>query len=587
MTEQNRRMPSCAVWVLTWGLAGAWTSAALAEKAAAPPKKGPAGKKSPKGKPAPKKKDAKPGAKKAKGGDKKGGMALSLKPPKSKKKSAGPIVVPKPVWNREAGFGLPVPTGWTGKVEGAKIVLTSPDPPAKRTTITMGPEPTELEARQYLMQLCRQMAEKDKTMTLPQKPIEILDVTIYLVGYPDLRATPPGFGALLVMDRPGDQVFVFRVLTRNKEIMNDMSVKAALGMLCFRDGPLVSLSQLMDLGKKKEKLPVGKVPVKAGTGTLAELRIPRLIFRKARDMKFKGEMHRYRMAIAAPKGYQPKQAWPVLILDAPASMGTIAPYQPLADAMGLIVLAIEAQTPETNWPPEIQARVYFAALGRLISEMTIDRSRVYLMGIGPDAAKAQTVAALLPMARGVICCDAKDDALSAALSKSPDAKSRLAAVVAHVPATKMITQAQADALVAAWKKAGAGAAQACKGKNNTDAAGQAVTFLLQRDRNVMKAQLPKLLAQANKIKKSQSGQALTIYRRIVGSGLKGAQVDQAKQAAKELMDEYGALTKVITTQRADPPADEVIAQFKVAQRFRGTPEGRALLRMLRSKLEAQ
>lgn len=580
-------MPSCAVWVLAWALVGAWTGAALAEKAATPPKKGAADKKSPKGKPAPNKKDKKPAAKKGKGGGKKGGMALSLKPPKSKKKSSGPIVVPKPVWNREAGFGLPVPTGWTGKVDGTKIVLTSPDPPAKRTTITMGPEPTELEARQYLMQLCRQMAEKDKTMTLPQPPIEILDITIYVVGYPDLNATPPGFGALLVMDRPGDQVFVIRVLTRNKEIMNDMSVKAALGMLCFRDGPLVSLSQLMDLGKPKEKLPVGKVPVKAGTGTLAELRIPRLIFRKARDMKFKGEMHRYRMAIATPKDYKPEQAWPLLILDAPASKATIVPYQPLADAMGLIVLAVEAQTPETNWPPEIQARVYFAALTRLISELTIDRSRVYLMAVGPKAAKAQTVAALLPVARGVICCDAKDDALAAAVAKSPEAKSRLAAVAAHVPATKAITQAQADALVAAWKKTGVSSAKTCKGKNTVDAAGQAVTVLLQRDRDATKAQLPKLLAQANKIKKAKSGHALTIYRRIVGSGLKDPQVDQARKAAEELMAEYGALVKVITTQRADPPADEVIAQFKVAQRFQGTPEGRSLLRMLRSKLNAQ
>ena len=87
--------------------------------------------------------------------DKKGKKRKARRPKASR---SVPVPIPKPVWNQKAGFGLPVPPGWSGKVEGPKIILTLSDPPEKHTTIAMGPEPTELDASEYLGKICKELA---------------------------------------------------------------------------------------------------------------------------------------------------------------------------------------------------------------------------------------------------------------------------------------------------------------------------------------------------------------------------------------------------------------------------------------------
>lgn len=581
MNTMTRRIPKVLPVVAAWiglavGQADAW-----AEDAAAATKPG--------DKAAAKKASSKKGrAAKAKGpsanGEKKAASLLP-KPPK-RSISTQPVKIEKPIWNQKAGFGLPVPPGWTGKVDGSKIVLTSPDPPDKQTIITLGPEPTELEASEYLRELSRKLGEQ-KILTLPQEPKDILDVRIYLVGFMDNRAEPPGFGAVLVYDRPGDQVFVIRALTRDQAIMNDVSVLASIAMVRFRGEPLPNFGQLVGLGKKKVRLELGKVEVKPGAGTLSEFRVPKSIQRLARGMKFKGEMHRYRVGIVTPKGYNAARSWPVLLVDAPATEEEIARYQGLADGAGLVVFAVGPTDEGTIWPPAIRARIYYATLTRLGLRMILDRSRVYVMGTGQAGGRAQATAVELPLARGAIAHATAQDTLTAAVAKSEEAKKRLALAAVWPASGKDVTKAQADALVAAWKKAGVATVQGFSDDSDGKAIRKAVDWLLERDRSVVEANLDQLLAQAGTLAKDRSGQALTIYRHIVGSGLKNPKVDQAAKAAQALRDECNQVLKVVTTQASGGKADPVIAQFKIVQRFQGTPEGGELLQAIRMQLEAQ
>ena len=530
--------------------------------------------------------DKKDGKTKRKGKAKKKGSALAkmLKP----KKSSGPIKISKPIWNKTAGFGLPVPPGWSGKVDGSKIVLKSPGDPASQTIISMGPEPTEQEASQYIGQLCKKLAEEKKILPMPQPPVEVLDMTIYVAGYADSSARPPGIGAMLVMDRPGDQVFVIRVLTRDQSLMKNTAVLASLGMITFRgESPLARIAPYIGIGKVKKKLKLGEVKIKPGSGTLAEFRLPQVAREIAKKIKCKGELHRYRLGIATPKGYNANQSWPVLLVDAPATDESIARYQKLSDATGMIVLTVEAQSEDTIWPPEVRARAYFSALGKLDWYTCSDRSCVYVMGSGANAANAQTTAAILPLARGVICHDATEDGLTSALAASPNAKGRLACALVCASSSEGVKQGDADKLMAAWKKAGIAQTKLFREKTDSDAVRKAVEWLLARDRAALQADIDKLLARADKLAATQSGDALTIYRRIAGSGLKDPKVGKAVEGVKKLLTEAKAVVGQLTTRRTEMPADQVIALFNVTQRFQGTPEGSKMLYMIRSKLEAQ
>jgi hypothetical protein len=235
--------------------------------------------------------------------------------------------------------------------------------------------------------------------------------------------------------------------------------------------------------------------------------------------------------MATPKGFGAGRSWPVVLIDAPATDKSIARYQPLADGAGALVITVQVQSKPTVWPAEVQARIYFYLINRLGREIPIDRTRVYLL-VGPDSGKKmQAVAAKLTLAR---CVDVKED-------------------------------------------------------GSADAIGKAVKGLLEKDQAVVKAELDKLVAQASKIAKTQPGKALTIYRRIAGSGLKDPKVDQAAKAVAKLTSECGRLSKAKAkaTRPAANATDATIEMFKLAQRFQGTPEGNKLLWIVKKKLEAQ
>ncbi|MBN1347409.1 MAG: hypothetical protein JXQ73_32265 [Phycisphaerae bacterium] len=572
---------------------------AFAEKAGDKPE----AKKAKKGKP----KANKAGGKKA-GGEKKAAATEASKPagaaPAPKKKSDGmadmlksvvkqlrkmdKVEVTKPVWNEKAGFGLPVPPEWEAKIDGAKVVLTSPETKAGRTTITLGPEPTELEASEFLAQLCKDLAEKQKVLPMQQPPMDVLDRTIYLAAFLDSSGPAPGFGAVLVMDRPGDQVFVIRVNTRDESLIKNPLVLASIAMLRFRGEPIPNFGALIGFGKTKPKLELGEIKVVVGKGTLAELRTPQVVRDMARKTEFKGTMHRYRMALATPKGYNRDRAWPVLIMDAPAEEEAIARYQKLADSRGVVVLAIAPQHEDTVWTADLQSRIYFGTLQALDNYMILDRSRVYLLASGDEAGKrAQEVAVQLPVARGLICEDTTVDGLTAALAKASDAKKRLAVAAVVAESNKEVPAAKVDALVAAWKKAGIETASAIKAASSDKAVEDAVDWLLKRDRDAAKANLAKLAGEAKRLAPSKPGEALMIYRQVAGSGLEAPEVAQARKAVTELVKTcMGALNEV-TTQPAEIPADQVIAKYEIAQRYQGSPEGALLMYKLRSKLTAQ
>lgn len=590
MKTNMHRVPLCLAVLLAWVMLAVGSASALAEKAAGGKKvdgkaaakkadlkkamKAPRGKKSGTGKPARKKK--KSGA----------GLMSKLGGPKLKG-ATGPIKVTKPIWNQKSGFGIPVPPGWSGKTDGPKIVLASPDKPADQTVITLGPEPTYLEASEYLGELGSRLTKK-KLLVLPRPHEDILDMRIYILGYVDTTSRPPVMGAYLAIDRPGDQVFVIQVAARDQSILSDTSVIASLGMLRFRNEPLPDFGSMIGLGKTKKKirLELDKLTVKSGSGTLAEFRIPKPIKKLARSMKFKGEMHRYRIGLATPKGYNPGKSWPVLMIDAPATEEEIARHQQLADGARLVVLTITSTDENTIWPAPVRARIYHCLLNRLQLDMILDLSRVYLMGSGQAGVRAQAVAVAMPRADGVITIDTKTDAITAAIAKAGEAKNRLAAAAISSPATK-VKQAEVDALVAGWTKAGVSAAKSIKGESQAEAVRAAVDWLLAGSKKALEADIDKLLARADKLAEERSGQALTIYRRIAGSGLKGPKVNRAVIAADKLGKECRQLTKVATSQPTGGKSSEAIAQFEVAQRFQGSLEGIELLKTLRLKLESQ
>ncbi len=601
MTTSMRRVPFLLALGLAWVGMSLWTSGAMAEKAAkagkpdkksiqkraalrAAAKPDQAKKKASKGKedakPEPKK--GKPKSKKGKGGG--GGMLGGLKA--KLRVPTGPIKIAKPIWNQKAGFGVPVPPGWSAKVEGPKIILTSPDPPIKQTKITMGPEPTEMEAAEYLSATLRTLAEKEKFLVLPRPPMDIADKTLHMGGYMDTRMQPAGFGGLLVLDRPGDQVFVIQVSTRDQSIIQNTVVLASLGMLRFRNEPPLDIMKLVGI-TKSEKLELNKLELKSGEATLSELHIPRIVRKLASEDNFKGDLHRYRLAVVTPKAYDMKRLWPVLILDAPPTRESIKPYLDLANELGVIVLAVGPKSEDTVWTATLKARMCFAALNRLCQDMTIDRTRVYVMGSGANGVKAQVLGVMMPLTRGVICHAAKADGVTGPLAKSPDAKTRLALAAAYTPKSKGVKQADVEALVAAWKKAGVASVQAFKKASDGDAIRGALKWLMKRDQDLIKAEMDKSLARAKEIAKTRSGEALTIYRRIIGSGLKGDQVKQAAQAVDALIKECAVIANQLTTQPTQGTPEQAIAKFAVMQRFQGTPEGAKLVYSMKVLLEAQ
>jgi len=566
------------VGVLAWS-----TTTANAAEGTTQPKAPPRGEDQPKTKSSRKAKAL--GAPSGKSGSPIGDL-LGKKDKPAASKAAGPVVISKPVWNQTAGFGLPVPPGWSAKVEGTKIILTSPDPEGSETVITLGPEPTDLEASDYLTVLQRELAER-KIMSMPQPPQDFLDKTVYIAAYLDTHVQPPGFGAILVMDRPGDQVFVIRVLTRDQDLIKNYTVLGSLAMLRFRGEPLPSPSQVLAMTRKKVRLVPDKITVTAGAITRAEMRMPKILRDMARKLDFKGEVNRYFLAIAAPKPLSSEKAWPVLIVNSPATEENHARYQPLADSLGIVVVAIQPQNEADTWPPEVHARVCFITISKLGRFFQVDRDRVYLMGSGNRSKSMQAVAALLPLARGVICHEGKEDGLGTVLAQSAEAKERLAAVVAHAGSSKLVNAAQAEALAETWKKAGLTAVRVCTGKDDRQAIHEALTWLLERDRAVVEAELPKLMASAEALVKDKPGEAITIYRRVLGSGLKNPQVDQAAKRVKDLLQEYQSVVGIAATQPSDADGARVADHFRTALRYLGTPEGSHLMDLLATSLRAQ
>ncbi len=501
---------------------------------------------------------------------------------KKKKDKPERIVISKPVWNQKAGFGLPVPPGWTSEIEGTNVVLKSPDDPAEQSVITLGPEPTELEAEQYIKVLQKQIADEKKTMPMPQKPRDILGKRIHMAGYLDSMAQPPGIGAVLVFDRPGDQVFVIRVFTRDEKIIEDYGVMASLGLIRFRDEPIPNLLAELGLGEKEKVLDADVVNFKKGEATLSEFRIPLLYKRFAEDKAgAKGDLHRFRTGIVAPKDYSRSRAWPVVFLDAPAEIEALNPYQKLADGLGVIVVTLQRQSDNSVWPPEMVARVIHTALGHLRRIITLDEHRVYLASFGDKAADMQAAAAILPQAGGLIAPAGKD-ALSKALADSPDAKERLAAVVVAMAGDKD----KAKALAEAWKKAGLKGTKVVEAASPAEALQPALTWLIEQDRQQTKADLSKLMDKAAKLEKGHAGRALAIYRHILGSGLGKQDVAKADKAAKALMTKANDIVAALRD-KADFPAEEVMPMWETAQSFHGTPEGVRLLLAVRPKVEAQ
>lgn len=499
-----------------------------------------------------------------------------------KKAKLEPIVVAKPIWNQKSGFGLPVPSGWSAENEGGKVVLKSPDEPAKQTIITLGPEPTELEAEQYIRVLQKQIAEEKKTMPMPQKPRDILGKRIYIAAYLDSTAKPPGFGAMLVFDRPGDQVFVIRVLTRNEKIMNDYSVLASLGLIRFRGEAVPNLLAELGIGEKKKILDADELHFERGQAKLSEFRIP-LLYKRLAEKKLgaKGDMHRFRTGIVAPKDYDRSRAWPVVFIDGPAEIETIEPYQKVADSLGVLIIVVQRQSENTVWPPEVLARVYFTALNKLRGLITADERRIYLATFGPRVADTQIAAALLPQA-GAVIVPVGTDALSKALDKTPEAKKRLAAVAIADKAN----QSKAKALAEAWNKAGLKNTKVLVADKPDAALKPALEYLLKQDREQVKANLSKLMAEAAKLEKTQRGDALRLYRHIASAGLPKEQVAKANQAIKKLMSEVDGLL-VTLKDKAELPAEKVMPMWETTQLYQGTPEGNLLLQAIRPKVEAQ
>jgi len=517
------------------------------------------------------------------------GQAAASKPPKKEKQETKIDVTQmgKLVYNQAAGFGLPVPPGWSAKIEGTKIILTSPGAPADQTVITMGPEPSDLEAMDYLAEKQKEMADRDKIFTIPQPPQDFLDKTIYIAGYMDNKAQPPGIGAILVMDRPGDQVFVIRVLTRDEGLLKNTAVLGSMAMLRFRGEPLPSIDQLMKAREKKVRLVPDRIVFEPGKGTRADMRLPKIIKDFAKKNGAKGSLNRYRMAIATPKSYNLDKVWPVLFIGGAVTEEEIARYQNLADEVGVVVVALAQQQDAPAWSAEVRTRVCHHAFGHLSRVMALDRTRVYLMDSGANGKGVQIVAALLPLCRGVICHNCGEDELTAVLAQSADAKVRLAAAAATTTASKTVTPAQAEALVAAWKKAGLTDAKAFVGKDDRQSVRDALKWLLDRDQSALSKELPKMMADAEALSKDKPGEALTLYRRIVGSGLKGEQTDKAAKAVKELYEKYRALAKQVSTQGTESDATKVADSLDIALKFQGSLEGSQLLSMLLPSLKAQ
>ncbi len=567
--------------VLGFGPATGLAAEAKSKKEAPAPKKekkAKAGKKkakSPKEAKAPK-----PEAKEEK--KKSGGMMGQLK--KMLKRAKGPVKVPKPIYNQEAGYGLPMPPGWTGKTEGEKIILTSPGDPAERTVITMGPEKTELEASEYLGQICKEIAEEKKVIPMPMKPQHALGMTLYIAGYLDSQSSPPGFGGLIVFDRPGGEVFVIRASTRDQGLLQDVSVLASLALIRFRGEPPPDLLAEIGLGEKEPILEPGEVTIKPGEATLAEFRTPHAIRRYAKEVDFEGEMHRYRIGLAVPKGYNNRKAWPVLLVEGPATDDSIERFQALADQRGIVVATVASKYKGTVWTPDIRARVYFALLNRLDSLIALDRHRVYVMGIGPESGKrAQAVACLMLDARGAIGHECVEAGLGKAIEKSKDAKKRVA-VVLTAPKDEA---KKADAAVAACNEAGIADAKSIPIASDAKAVRAALDWLLERDRKAVEAKVDSLLARAEKLKPVRKGDALTIYRRIVGNELEGPKGAKAVAGVKALLEDCQPVLDQADKMTAEVLPEKVADYFELAQRFQGTPEGHTIMQSIRGLVDAQ
>lgn len=521
-----------------------------------------------------------------KGGGKSNPLDAIMKKGKDKATATGPIKVSLPIWCEKGGFGLPVPPDWTGKVEGNKVKLVSPGPEADQTTITMGPEPSDLDAIEYLGALQKELAEKEKLLTIPAPPIDVMERTIYACGYLDTRVSPQGFGGILVMDRPAGQVFVIKIFTHDQNIMTNYSVLGCLAMIRFKGEPAPDITQISKIGKSKPRPPLDQVAFKKGEAARSEMRLSRVLREIGKKTGVNGAFTRYLMAIATPKSYTLEKSWPILFVEGPADEQGVSRYQGLADDKGIIVVALQPQAKDQVWSVEAYTAICFSAVNSISRQMAIDRTRVYLLASGGNSKLVQAVAAGLPVARGVVVHESKEDGLSGVVGQKEEAKSRLAVALASVATSKQLPEAQARGLAEALKKAGL-TTQVVAGKDDRGAVRDAVGWLLDRDAALVEAEASKLIAKAESLAKEQPGEALTLCRRIMGGGAKGAAVEQASKIYKRAHEEFDQTIKNVTTQGTDSDPSRVADQFQVALRYLGSPEGSYLLQSLAGSLRSQ